>query len=70
MSFINTFLSSFFGKKSDRDIKEIQPLIEKIPLVFAELQSLTHDELRQRSFDLKSRIRESVKKKNLLRFRN
>jgi preprotein translocase subunit SecA len=61
MSFINTFLSNFFGKKSDRDIKEIQPLIEKIPVVYAELQSLTHDELRERSFELKTRIRESVK---------
>ncbi len=51
-----TFLSKIFGSKSDRDIKHIQPLVEKIKEEYAKLDSLTNDELRAKTADFKQRI--------------
>lgn len=53
-----TFLSKIFGSKSERDIKHIHPLVEKIKTEYAKLTSLTHDELRAKTTDFKRRITE------------
>lgn len=50
------FLSKLFGSKSERDIKLIQPLVEKTKEEYAKLAGLTHDELRQKTLDFKARI--------------
>ena len=50
------FLSKLFGSKSERDIKLIQPLVEKTKEEYAKLAGLSNDELRQRTFDFKGRI--------------
>ncbi|MDE5930147.1 MAG: preprotein translocase subunit SecA, partial [Muribaculaceae bacterium] len=47
MSFINV-LSKLFGNKSQRDLKAIMPIVEKIKAKGPELQNLTLDELRGR----------------------
>jgi len=53
-----TFLSKIFGSKSERDIKHIQPLVEKIKAEYAKLEPLTNDELRAKTADFKRRITE------------
>ncbi|SEL79233.1 preprotein translocase subunit SecA [Parapedobacter koreensis] len=53
-----TFLSKIFGSKSDRDIKHIQPLVEKIKAEYVKLEGLTNDELRAKTADFKQRITE------------
>ncbi|HWV73740.1 MAG TPA: preprotein translocase subunit SecA [Pseudosphingobacterium sp.] len=50
------FLSKIFGSKSDRDIKHIRPLVDKIKEEFAKLESLSNDELRAKTSDFKQRI--------------
>ncbi|HEY1025024.1 MAG TPA: preprotein translocase subunit SecA [Sphingobacteriaceae bacterium] len=50
------FLSKLFGSKSERDIKQIQPIVEQIKAEYAKLSSITNDELRQKTLDFKSRI--------------
>ena len=57
-NFISSFVSKVFGNKSDRDIKEISPVIEKINNEFQKLQSISHDELRAKTQDFKRRIKE------------
>src|SRR5574343_526024 len=57
-NFISSFVSKVFGNKSDRDIKEISPVIEKINNEFQKLQSISHDELRAKTLDFKRRIKE------------
>ena len=54
-------LSKLFGSKSNRDIKLIQPLVEKIKVEYAKLQSISNDELRQKTLDFKARIQEFLK---------
>src|SRR5690554_1319217 len=55
------FLSKVFGSKSARDIKHIQPLVEKIKVEYAKLDSITNDELRSKTIIFKERIAEHLK---------
>lgn len=63
MGFLNELINKFFGNKSQRDIKEILPIVEQIKVEFAKLESLSNDELRQTTTDLKNKIREEYKSK-------
>lgn len=49
-------LSKLFGSKSNRDIKLIQPLVEKTKEEYAKLSGLSNDELRQKTEGFKLRI--------------
>ena len=48
----NNFLKSLFGDKSVRDMKLIQPLVEKVKESYPEIQKLTNDELRAKTKEL------------------
>lgn len=54
------FLNKLFGSKSERDIKQIQPLLQLIKEEYPKLQSLTDDELRQKTASFKTKIRETL----------
>jgi preprotein translocase subunit SecA len=62
MSVINKVLGLFLGNKYERDMKEINPYVEKIHVEFQKLKDLTNDELRDKTQELKkilhSRIEE------------
>ncbi len=64
MSFVNKVLSMFLGNKSDRDLKEITPVLELIKSEYEKIQTISNDELRKLSFELKSEIRGSVAEEN------
>jgi len=49
-------LSKLFGSKSDRDIKQIQPLVEQIKAVYPQLAALSNDELRVKTQIFKQTI--------------
>ena len=49
-------LSKLFGSKSDRDIKQIQPLVEQIKAVYPQLAVLSNDELRAKTQTFKQTI--------------
>ncbi|MGO1648160.1 MAG: preprotein translocase subunit SecA [Sphingobacterium sp.] len=55
------FLSKLFGSKSDKDIKSVQPLVNKVKEEYEKLSSLTHDELRGKTTEFKNRITEYLK---------
>lgn len=55
MGFVE-ILSKLFGNKSQRDLKEINPYIDRINAVYPSIEALTHDELRQRVEDIKAQI--------------
>ncbi len=60
MSLLDNVLGKFLGNKSDRDIKSIQPFIEKINNVTTQIQNISHDELRERSAQLKQKIKDEI----------
>ena len=51
------FLSKLFGgNKSDKDVKKILPVVEKINQHFASYASLTNDQLRNKTLEFRQRI--------------
>jgi preprotein translocase subunit SecA len=54
-------LTKIFGSKSDRDLKEIYPVVAKINERFEKLSSFSDDELRNESKRLKAHIAEELK---------
>ena len=59
MSFFNNILKVFLGDKSKKDLKKFQPLVEKINLEYEKIQSLSNDDLREKTSLLKNKINES-----------
>ncbi len=57
---LTSILTSLFGNKSTRDMKLIQPLVEKVKAVYPEIQSLDNDQLRQRTHDIQQRIQNAA----------
>ncbi|MBQ3152523.1 MAG: preprotein translocase subunit SecA, partial [Bacteroidaceae bacterium] len=56
MGFID-FISKLFGNKASRDMREIQPWVEKIKAVYPTIAELSNDELRARTVALKEKIK-------------
>ncbi|MBS1974731.1 MAG: preprotein translocase subunit SecA, partial [Bacteroidetes bacterium] len=57
-----SIFSKLFGNKSQKDIKAILPLVEDINKHFASYQSLTNDELRNKTSAFKNRIKDHLSK--------
>jgi len=47
---------NLFGTKYDRDVKLYSPIVEEINKHFESYQNISHDELRNKSFDFRKRI--------------
>ena len=58
---LTKILTSLFGNKSTRDMKLIQPLVEKVKAVYPEIQKLDNDQLRQRSKEIQQQVQLSAK---------
>ncbi|MBO5466256.1 MAG: preprotein translocase subunit SecA [Prevotella sp.] len=56
----NKFLKSLFGDKSTRDMKLIQPFVEKVKVVYPEIQKLDNDSLRERTKQIQQQIQNSA----------
>ena len=53
-------LNSLFGDKSTRDMKLIQPFVEKVKAVSPNIEKLDNDALRARTQEIRKHIQESV----------
>ena len=60
----NEFISKLFGNKATRDMKEIQPWVNKVKAVYPEIQKLSNDELRAKTLELKKMIKDSAADKS------
>ncbi|WP_367751882.1 preprotein translocase subunit SecA [Flavobacterium sp. WC2430] len=59
MSFINSIIKAFVGDKSDKDVKALQPYLNKIKTFESNLISLSHDELRARTYFFKDQLKQA-----------
>ncbi|MCB0759286.1 MAG: preprotein translocase subunit SecA [Flavobacteriales bacterium] len=57
---IGTIIKKVFGDKATRDLKEVQPLVEKIKAEYPKLNDLSNNELRARTSDFRRRIAEKI----------
>ena len=62
LNFLTQGITKIFGTKSDRDIKEIMPYVEKTKAEFAKLQGLSNDELRSKIDTAREKIKDHVSK--------
>jgi len=60
MSFIQNILGKLFGSKAEKDLKELQPIVDIVHQAEKAIILLSDDELRARTFDFKSRIAERI----------
>lgn len=58
-----SFLKNFLGTKSDKDIREITPLLNQIKLVYPSIQKLSNDELRAKTDEFKAMIKAATSEK-------
>ena len=59
MSLVNSVLKMFVGDKSQKDIKAIQPLVNKVKTFESKLAALSNDELRAKTQEFKALIKEA-----------
>lgn len=57
----NSILKSLFGDKSSRDMKKIQPEVEKVKAKYEEIDKLSNDELRAKTEEIKKYVRDAGK---------
>ena len=57
----NKILKSLFGDKSTRDMKKIQPVVEKIKAAYDEIDSLSNDELRAKTKEIQQKVQDAGK---------
>ena len=56
----NKILKSLFGDKSSRDMKLIQPLVEKVKAISPQIEALDNDALRARTKELQQQVQSSA----------
>ena len=57
----NKILQSLFGNKSTRDMKLIQPIVEKVKAEYPKMNALSNDELRAKTKELQKYVQEYAK---------
>ncbi|WP_251619814.1 preprotein translocase subunit SecA [Odoribacter lunatus] len=57
----NDVLKKLFGNKSDRDMKELLPIVGQVNAEWEKIKGLSHDELREVANGLKAKIRAHIR---------
>ena len=57
---LNNILAKLFGNKSQRDLKEINPYVDKVKATYETIKTLSHDELRNKTIEIRQKIQDYV----------
>jgi preprotein translocase subunit SecA len=60
MDFLTRILAKVFGSKSERDIKELMPIVEQINSAYAELHEISNDALRAKANEIRQEIQNYI----------
>ena len=61
MSILNSVIKLFVGDKQQKDLKILQPIVDKVRTFEATLSTLSNDELRNKTIEFKAKIKEATK---------
>ncbi|MEN8965751.1 MAG: preprotein translocase subunit SecA, partial [Polaribacter sp.] len=61
MSILNSVIKLFVGDKQQKDLKNLQPIVEDVKKFEAALSKLSHDELRAKTIEFKDKIKAATK---------
>tara|TARA_B100000676_G_scaffold145766_1_gene144133 strand:+ start:800 stop:3841 length:3042 start_codon:yes stop_codon:yes gene_type:complete len=64
MSFFNKVITKVFGKKSDKDLKKIAPLVSDINIEFDKLKNLSDQEIKDKFNSIKSNLQNLIEQKS------
>ncbi|MDR2848612.1 MAG: preprotein translocase subunit SecA [Bacteroidales bacterium] len=57
---LNSFLSSLFGNKAQKDMKEIRPYVDRIKTEYDRIKDFSNDRLREETAQLRKRIQDAI----------
>ncbi|HRN94321.1 MAG TPA: preprotein translocase subunit SecA, partial [Chitinophagales bacterium] len=60
-NFLEKFFGKLFGSRSERELKQLTPLVASINAAYQELKPLSNDQLRNKTQEFRSRIKEHLK---------
>lgn len=60
MSLLNSVLKMFVGDKQKKDLKVLQPVVDKVKAFEASVAALSNDDLRKKSEEFKAKIKEAT----------
>jgi len=60
MNLLTGILTRFFGNKSERDIREVMPMVELIKAEYEKIVLLSNDELRNKTLEIRNEIEKYV----------
>ncbi|WP_028892675.1 preprotein translocase subunit SecA [Tenacibaculum sp. 47A_GOM-205m] len=60
MSVLNSIIKLFVGDKQQKDLKSLQPIVEKVRSYENSLNNLSNDELRAKTIEFKTKIKEAT----------
>ena len=61
MSILNSVIKLFVGDKQQKDLKILQPIVQKVQAFEASLAGLSNDELRNKTVEFKQKINDATK---------
>ncbi len=61
---VGKIIGKFLGNKSDRDMREVMPFVDKIKAAYVPIPNLSNDQLREHSVALKKRVSDYVAEDN------
>jgi len=61
-----SFLKKLIGTKSEKDIREVDPILNKIHQVYPSVEKLSNDELRSLTFQFREKIRKATEEKETI----
>ncbi len=64
MAFLNGIVTKLFGSKYEKDLKELNPIVDLVKSVYPEIEKLSDDELRARTQSLKQKIQDYIADEN------
>ncbi|MDD3780047.1 MAG: hypothetical protein PHX26_08320, partial [Proteiniphilum sp.] len=56
----NDIISKIFGNKAQRDLNEVNPVVNRVKEAYAAVEKLSNDALRERTKELERYIQEQV----------
>ena len=62
MAIVTDIIQKFFGNKSDRDIRAVMPMVDKIKEEYEKVVKLTNDQLRAKTIEIRQKIISEMKK--------
>ncbi|MDR0814438.1 MAG: preprotein translocase subunit SecA [Bacteroidales bacterium] len=57
---VNSFLSSLFGNKAQKDMKEIRPYVDRIKAAYERVAGLSNDRLREETAQMRKQIQDAI----------